>query len=46
MNEGLRVSIGGCAWARMRNSAAACVAAELLCAEGQLETLAAVLMRM
>jgi imidazolonepropionase-like amidohydrolase len=42
MNEGLRVSIGGDTWARMRNSCAAtCVAAELLRAESQLETLAA-----
>jgi hypothetical protein len=41
MNEGQRVPAGGCPWARMRNSAATCVAAELLRAEGQLETLAA-----
>jgi cytosine/adenosine deaminase-related metal-dependent hydrolase len=42
MNEGLRVSMGGHTWARMRNSCAAtCVAAELLRAESQLETLAA-----
>jgi imidazolonepropionase-like amidohydrolase len=42
MNEGLRVSMGGCTWARMRNSCAATyVAAGLLRTESQLETLAA-----
>ena len=41
MNEGLRVSMGGCAWARMRNSATTCVAVELLRAEDRLEILAA-----
>ena len=41
MNEGLRVSMGGCTWARMRNSAATRVAAEGLRAEDQPETLAA-----
>jgi hypothetical protein len=47
MNEGLRVSMGRLHLgtdAELR--AATCVAAELLRAEGQLETLAAVLMRM
>jgi imidazolonepropionase-like amidohydrolase len=33
--------MGGCTWARMRNSAATWVAAERLRADGQLETLAA-----
>jgi hypothetical protein len=41
MNEGLRVSRGGCTWARMRDSGATRVAAERLRAEDQLETLAA-----
>jgi len=41
MNEGLRVSMGSRTWARMRNSAATCEAAELLRAEGQLGTVAA-----
>jgi hypothetical protein len=41
MNEGLRVSMGGCTWARMRHSAATCVAAEPPRAKGQLQTLAA-----
>jgi len=41
MNEGLRVSMGSRTWARMRNSAAACEAAERLRTEGQLGTLAA-----
>jgi hypothetical protein len=41
MNEGLRVSRGGCTWARVRDFAATRVAAERLRAEDQLETLAA-----
>ena len=41
MNEGLRVSMGGCAWARMRNSATTGVVVELLPAEDRLEILAA-----
>jgi hypothetical protein len=41
MNEGLRVSMDGYTWARMRNSAATRVAAERLRAEDRPETLAA-----
>ena len=42
MNEGLHVPMGGCTWARARNSARRRAwRRELLRAEGQLETLAA-----
>ena len=41
MNEGLRVSRGGCTWARMRDSAATRVAAERLRAGDQPGTPAA-----